>query len=213
MNNLTQNGLKCYLWGDLLLLQGLCYLHWSPWLKQCLVSSGEINQSSVSKPNCLLCEIRCVVWYRTDFDVLTKQPLTALMRVTFLSFLSLPLNGFFSCKSKIYSLILPPFYRCVCPVSPSYFGNALPGFTKYGVNITSLQPLAKLVGKGGLQGRQMAHKYFFCLSIYFFPYWVEEGQKRSRNIFLDFYLGGVKTRKCKTLAGTNVGRLYNLTAS
>jgi hypothetical protein len=120
--------LKCYLRGDLLLLQDLCCLHWSPWLKQCLVSNGEINQSSVSKPNCLLCEIRCcVVWYRTDFDVLTKQPLLALMRVTFLSFLSLPLNGFFSFKGKKYNLILPLFYRCVCPVSPFLLSKCVTG--------------------------------------------------------------------------------------
>jgi len=121
MNNLTQNGLKCYLWGDLLLLQDLCCLHWSPWLKQCLVWNGEINRSTMSKPNCLLCEIRCcVVWYRTDFDVLTKQPLSALMRVTFLSFLSLPLNGFFS-PVRVKNTIL--YYRpsiAVCVRFPPF---------------------------------------------------------------------------------------------
>jgi len=70
---------------------------------------------------------------------------------------------------KKFNLILPPFCRCVCPVFPhSYFGNALPGFTKYGVNM-SLQPLAKFVGRGGVQGRQMALKYFFYLRIVFSP--------------------------------------------
>lgn len=190
MNNLAQNGLKCYLWGDLLLLQDLCCLHWSPWLKQCLVSNGEINQSSVSKPNCLLCEIRCVVWYRTDFDVLTKQPLTALMRVTFLSFPSLPLNGFFCRKSKKYNLILPPFYRCVCPVFPFLLWKCLTGFYEIWCKHRIIAAIGEACGDWGggvgVQGRQMALKYFFNLSIVFFSTELKRGKKRSGNIFWTF---------------------------
>ena len=201
MNNLTQNGLKCYLWGDLLLLQDLRCLHWSPWLKQCLVSNGEINQSSVSEPKCLLCEIRCVVWYRTGFGCADKADSHSYHACHIFKFSFSPFERIFllkkSKKKKKYNLILPPSCRCVCPVFPhSYFGNALPGFTKYGVNM-SLQPLAKFVGRGGGGARETNGPQIFFLPKYsfFFPLLNWRGAKKEVEIFSGLLFWWCKEKK------------------
>ena len=133
MNNLTQNGLKCYLWGDLLLLQDLRCLHWSPWLKQCLVSNGEINQSSVSEPKCLLCEIRCVVWYRTGFGCADKADSHSYHACHIFKFSFSPFERIFLLKKskkkkKIQSYITTLLSLCVSGFPPFLLWKCLTGF-------------------------------------------------------------------------------------
>lgn len=107
-----------------------------------------------------------------------------------LSFPSLPLNGFFCRKSKKYNLILPPFYRCVCPVFPFLLWKCLTGFYEIWCKHRIIAAIGEACGDWGggvgVQGRQMALKYFFNLSIVFFSTELKRGKKRSGNIFWTF---------------------------
>jgi len=111
-------------------------------------------------------------------------------------------RNFFSSKSKKYNLILPTFYPCVCPVSPFLLSKCVTGLYEIWCKHHVIAAIGVACGDGGGGAGEANGPQIFFLPKYRFFFsllsWRGAKKKRSRNIFLDFYLVGVRTRKCKT---------------